>query len=92
MLRSFPQLAAEPDAPLKPLPANARDVVAWLQQAQVKLDDARQTVVSAGTRMDASWDAVLLACLAVPALRAGAPPATAAIMWWCSRRRPMPWV
>lgn len=65
MLRSFPQLAAEPDAPLKPLPANARDVVAWLQQAQVKLDDARQTVVSAGTRMDAAWDAVLLACLAV---------------------------
>jgi hypothetical protein len=65
MLRSFQQLAAEPDAPLKPLPANARDVVAWLQQAQVKLDDAQQTVVSAGTRMDAAWDAVLLACLAV---------------------------
>lgn len=65
MLRSFQRLAAEPDAPLKPQPANARDVVAWLQQAQIKLGDAGQTVVSAGTRMDAVWDAVLLACLAV---------------------------
>src|SRR5690606_20354816 len=48
-----------------PQPANARDVVAWLEAAQVKLQDAQQTVVSAGTRMDAAWDAVLLACLAV---------------------------
>lgn len=65
MLRSFKQLGAEPDAPLRPQAANARDVVAWLQAAQVKLHDAQQTVVSAGTRMDAAWDAVLLACLAV---------------------------
>ncbi|HSW04189.1 hypothetical protein [Aquabacterium sp.] len=65
MLKSFKQLAAEPDAPLKPQPANARDVVAWLQQAQVKLQDARQAAVSAGTRMDAAWDAVLLSSLAV---------------------------
>lgn len=65
MLRSFPDLAREPGSPLHPLPANARDVVAWLQSAQVKLRDAQQTVVSAGTRMDAAWDAVLLACLAV---------------------------
>jgi hypothetical protein len=65
MLRSFKQLASEPDAPLKPLAANARDVVAWLHAAEVKLSDAQQTVVSAGTRMDAAWDAVLLACLAV---------------------------
>lgn len=65
MLRSFQHLASEPDAPLKPLPANARDVVAWLQAAQVKLQDAQLAVVSAGTRMDAAWDAVLLACLAV---------------------------
>jgi hypothetical protein len=65
MLCSFKQLAAEPDAPLKPQAANARDVVAWLQAAQVKLNDARQTVVSAGTRVDAAWDAVLLWCLAV---------------------------
>lgn len=65
MLRSFQQLAREPDSPLKPQPANARDVVAWLQAAQVKLQDAQQTVISAGTRMDAAWDAVLLACLAV---------------------------
>ena len=40
-------------------------MVAWLQQAQVKLRDARQTIVSPGTRMDAAWDAVLLASLAV---------------------------
>ncbi len=65
MLRSFKQLAREPDGPLKPLPPNARDVVAWLQAAQVKLNDAEQTVVSSGTRMDAAWDAVLLTCLAV---------------------------
>lgn len=65
MLRSFKQLASEPDAPLTPLAANARDVVAWLKAAEVKLSDAQQTVVSAGTRMDAAWDAVLLACLAV---------------------------
>ena len=65
MLRSFQLLASEPGAPLRPQPANARDVVAWLQAAQVKLHDAQQTVVSAGTRMDAAWDAVLLACLAV---------------------------
>lgn len=36
MLRSFQQLAREPDAPLKPQAANARDVVAWLQAALVK--------------------------------------------------------
>lgn len=65
MLRSFNQLASEPDAPLRPQAANARDVLAWLQAAQVKLQDAQLTVVSAGTRMDAAWDAVLLACLAV---------------------------
>jgi hypothetical protein len=65
MLRSFDELAGAPDSPLKPQPANARDVVAWLQAAQVKLQDAHQTVVSPGTRMDAAWDAVLLACLAV---------------------------
>jgi len=65
MLQSFDQLAAMPGAPLKRQPANAQDVLAWLQAAQVKLQDAQQTVVSAGTRMDAAWDAVLLACLAV---------------------------
>lgn len=36
-----------------------------MQAAQVKLQDAQQKVVSAGTRLDAAWDAVLLACLAV---------------------------
>lgn len=65
MLRSFDELARMPDAPLKRLAANARDVVAWLQAAQVKLADAGQSAVSPGTRMDAAWDAVLLACLAV---------------------------
>jgi hypothetical protein len=65
MLRSFKQLASEPGSPLKAQPVNARDVVAWLQAAQVKLQDAQQLVVSAGTRLDAAWDAVLLACLAV---------------------------
>lgn len=65
MLRSFKQLASEPDSPLKAQPANVRDVVAWLQAAQVKLQDAQLVVVSAGTRMDAAWDAVLLTCLAV---------------------------
>ncbi len=58
MLRSFKQRAREPDAPLRPQAANARDVVAWL-------NDAQQTVVSPGTRMDAAWDSILLACLAV---------------------------
>lgn len=65
MLRSFKQLGTVPDAPLKPQAANARDVVAWLLAAQTKLQDAQQSVVSPGTRMDAAWDAVLLACLAV---------------------------
>lgn len=67
MLRSFQRLASEPDAPVKPLATNAKDVVAWLQSAQVKLTDAQQTAVSSGTRMDAAWDAVLMACLAVAA-------------------------
>lgn len=62
MLRSFQQLAREPGAPLQALPANARDVVAWLHAAQVKLRDAQQKVISEGTRMDAAWDAVLMAC------------------------------
>ena len=65
MLRSFDELSRLPDAPLKRLAANAHDVVAWLQAAQVKLADAGQCAVSPGTRMDAAWDAVLLACLAV---------------------------
>jgi hypothetical protein len=46
MLQSFSQLALVPDAPLVQRSANARDVVLWLQQAQVKLQDARQTIVS----------------------------------------------
>jgi tellurite resistance protein len=62
---SFQELAAEPGAPLKRQAANGRDAVHWLQQATVKLADARQTVISANTRMDAAWDAVLMACLAV---------------------------
>lgn len=65
MPQSFKQLASEPGAPLRPQPANAQDVAAWLQAAQLKLEDAQQAVVSPGTRMDAAWDAVLLACLAV---------------------------
>lgn len=64
-MRSFQTLAAEPGAPLKRQPANGRDAVHWLRQASVKLTDARQTVISANTRMDAAWDAVLMACLAV---------------------------
>ncbi|OWQ90356.1 hypothetical protein CDN99_13420 [Roseateles aquatilis] len=44
---------------------NARDVVQWLSQSQAKLQDAGQTTISNGTRMDATWDAVLLACMAV---------------------------
>jgi len=65
MLKSFRALAAEPDSALKPQAANARDVVQWLHHATVKLEDARHTAISAGTRMDAAWDAVLMACLAV---------------------------
>jgi tellurite resistance protein len=64
-MRSFRTLAAEPGAPLKPQPANGRDAMHWLRQASVKLTDAQQTVISANTRMDAAWDAVLMACLAV---------------------------
>lgn len=62
---SFQELAAEPGAPLKRQPANGRDAVHWLRQASVKLADAQQSVISANTRMDAAWDAVLMACLAV---------------------------
>jgi hypothetical protein len=65
MLKSFQALAAEPDSALKAQAANGRDVVQWLMQANTKLDDARQTAISPGTRMDAAWDAVLMACLAV---------------------------
>ena len=61
MLRSFQQLAREPGAAIKAQATNAKDAVTWLKQAQVKLNDARQTAVSEGTRMDA----VLMACLAV---------------------------
>jgi hypothetical protein len=64
-MRSFQTLAAEPSAPLKRLPANGRDAMHWLKQASVKLNDAGQTAISASTRMDAAWDAVLMACLAV---------------------------
>lgn len=53
MLRSFQRLANEPDAPVKQQATNAKDAVAWLQSAQVKLTDAQQTSVSSGTRMDA---------------------------------------
>lgn len=65
MLKSFRELAAQPDAPLRPLAVNARDAVQWLAQSQIKLQDARQPLISNGTRMDVSWDAVLLACMAV---------------------------
>lgn len=64
-MMSFQELAAEPGAPLKRQPANGRDAVHWLKQASVKLADAKQSVISANTRMDAAWDAVLMACLAV---------------------------
>ena len=62
MLRSFQALASEPDAPVKQQASNAKDAVAWLQSAQIKLTDAQQTAVSSGTRMDAAWDAVLMPC------------------------------
>jgi hypothetical protein len=65
MLQSFEQLAGTPGSALQAAPANARDVVLWLKQAQRKLKDAGQVVISEGTRMDAAWDAVLFACLAV---------------------------
>ena len=65
MLQSFKELALEPGSPLQPQAANGRDVVQWLNQAHQKLEDARQEVISAGTRMDAAWDAALFACLAV---------------------------
>lgn len=65
MLRSFQRLASEPDSPVKQQATNAKDAVSWLKQAQVKLNNAQQSTVSEGTRMDATWDAVLMACLAV---------------------------
>ena len=65
MLRSFDQLAAEPGTPLRNQAPNARDVKAWLTQAQAKLNDARIAQVSAPTRMDAAYDAVLFCALAV---------------------------
>ncbi len=64
-MQSFQSLAAEPGAPLRRQAANGRDAMHWLGQAGVKLSDARQTAISANTRMDAAWDAVLMACLAV---------------------------
>ena len=39
MLRSFQRLASEPGAPVKQQATNAKDAVAWLQSAQVKLTD-----------------------------------------------------
>lgn len=65
MLKSFQELAAQPDAPLRALAVNARDSVHWLEEAQTKLQDAPHPEISSGTRMDASWDAVLQACMAV---------------------------
>ena len=65
MLRSFKELSAEPDSPLRNLPPNGRDVMAWLQQAQLKLTDASIPQVSLTTRLDAAYDAVLFCCLAV---------------------------
>jgi hypothetical protein len=65
MLRSFERLAQQPDAAIKQQATNAKDVVLWLKQADVKLSDAQQPSVSEGTRMDAAWDAVLMACLAI---------------------------
>ncbi|MDH0864444.1 hypothetical protein [Mitsuaria sp. GD03876] len=56
MLKSFRELAAQPDAPLRAIAVNARDAIQWLGQAQTKLRDARHPAISNGTRMDASWD------------------------------------
>ncbi len=65
MLQSFQKLSAEPGSPLREQPANGPDVMSWLQQAQIKLKDARMKAVSPATRMDAAYDAVLFCCLAV---------------------------
>ncbi|HSI56928.1 MAG TPA: hypothetical protein VLA16_05185 [Ideonella sp.] len=65
MLQSFKQLSAEPGTPLRQQPPNGRDVLAWLQQAQLKLQDAGIAQVSVTTRLDAAYDAVLFCCLAV---------------------------
>ena len=46
MLRSFQRLASEPDAPVKQQATNAKDAVAWLQSAQVKLTEALEMVES----------------------------------------------
>lgn len=65
MLQSFQKLSAEPGSPLRKQSANGLDVMSWLQQAEVKLKDARMQAVSPATRMDAAYDAVLFCCLAV---------------------------
>ena len=65
MLQSFKQLATVPGSALVARPSNARDVVLWLKGAQTKLEDARQTAISDGTRLDAAWDSVLFCCLAI---------------------------
>lgn len=65
MPQSFQQLSAEPDSPLRKQAANGLDVMTWLQQAQLKLADAKMLAVSPATRMDAAYDAVLFCCLAV---------------------------
>lgn len=65
ILRSFKQLSAEPGSPLRKQAANGVDVMAWLQQAEVKLKDAGLPAVSPATRMDAAYDAVLFCCLAI---------------------------
>ncbi|UUZ67156.1 hypothetical protein LP416_20030 [Polaromonas sp. P2-4] len=65
MLQSFQKLSAEPGSPLRKQPANGLDVMSWLQQAELKLKDARMQAVSPATRMDAAYDAVLFCCLAV---------------------------
>ena len=65
MPRSFKELSTEPGTPLRAQAPNGRDVMAWLQQAQLKLTDAGIAQVSLTTRLDAAYDAVLFCCLAV---------------------------
>lgn len=64
-MRTFQELIACPDTPLRRQAANGVDVMAWLKQAQLTLLDAKMTAVSPVTRMDAAYDAVLFCCLAV---------------------------
>lgn len=65
-LKSFDELSQQVNSPLQPeRQINIEQIQDWVREAAGKIDDAQRPENTSSTRMDAAYDAVLFASLAI---------------------------